>query len=163
MEPRKEEQQTSLAPQNKRKQPMNGRHRVIINRAMRFKMQKVLERYAEEYQSNLEDAKRLERELKRYLILVALWPRKHYGMAGGVDGLWHTFLLFTQLYSRFCERVAGQFLHHTPADIESAGELREFKRDYANFHKDYEAVFGEPAPSSIWPTIETICAPDGKR
>jgi predicted methyltransferase len=136
---------------------MNASHQTAIRRAMSFEMRPVLERFAEEYRASLDDAQGLERELKRYLILRALHPRKRYGMAGRVDGLWHTFLLFTQLYARFCYRVAGRFLHHTPADIESREELRQFTKDYANLWKDYPRVFAEPPPESIWPSIEMIC------
>jgi len=33
-----------------------------------------------------------------------------------VDIGWHTFILYTRDYARFCERVAGRFLHHVPND-----------------------------------------------
>ncbi|WP_244170147.1 glycine-rich domain-containing protein [Amycolatopsis tolypomycina] len=33
-----------------------------------------------------------------------------------VDIGWHTFLLYTREYAGFCERVAGRFIHHEPAD-----------------------------------------------
>jgi hypothetical protein len=33
-----------------------------------------------------------------------------------VDIGWHTFLLDTQEYAAFCDRVAGRFVHHVPTD-----------------------------------------------
>lgn len=33
-----------------------------------------------------------------------------------VDIGWHMFILFTQEYAEFCQRIAGRFLHHVPAD-----------------------------------------------
>ncbi|MFE3171822.1 glycine-rich domain-containing protein [Amycolatopsis sp. NPDC059090] len=33
-----------------------------------------------------------------------------------VDIGWHTFILYTREYAEFCERVAGRFIHHEPAD-----------------------------------------------
>jgi hypothetical protein len=33
-----------------------------------------------------------------------------------VDIGWHMFILFTQEYSEFCQRIAGRFLHHVPED-----------------------------------------------
>ena len=140
---------------------MKAVHQAAISRAMRFDMRRVLKRYAEDYQTSLSEAETLERELKRYLVLRGLHPRKRYGMAGRVDGLWHTFLLFTRLYARFCARVASRFLHHTPADIESRQELREFQKDYANLWHDYQVVFGEPPSAAIWPTIEMIVNGNG--
>jgi ubiquinone/menaquinone biosynthesis C-methylase UbiE len=142
---------------------MKAVHHAAISRAMRFDMSRVLKRYADDYQTNLSEAETLERELKRYLVLRSLHPRKRYGMAGRVDGLWHTFLLFTRLYARFCGRVARRFLHHTPADIESRQELRQFQKDYANVWHDYPVVFGEPPPAAIWPTIEMISSANGEQ
>ncbi|GAA1940069.1 hypothetical protein [Amycolatopsis minnesotensis] len=33
-----------------------------------------------------------------------------------VDIGWHTFILYTREYAAFCERIAGQFIHHEPTD-----------------------------------------------
>jgi hypothetical protein len=33
-----------------------------------------------------------------------------------VDRGWHAFILHTREYAAFCERVAGRFIHHDPAD-----------------------------------------------
>ena len=32
------------------------------------------------------------------------------------DEAWHEFILSTRAYRRFCLRIAGRFLHHTPAE-----------------------------------------------
>jgi hypothetical protein len=123
---------------------------------MNFPMEPVLERYASDYLASLEDAKTLERELKRYLILCALYPNQRYVMGGPVDDLWHTFLLFTQLYVEFCEQVAGRFIHHVPADpYDGPAKLLKWEREYATFLCDYQRVFEEPPPTSIWPALET--------
>ena len=141
---------------------MNARHQQVIDLAMGFPMPDVLNRYARDYETSLDYAKRLERELKRYLTLCALNPRKGYAMAGPVDGLWHTFLLFTRLYARFCDQTAGEFLHHEPGDIENENELQRFEEEYANLWSDYEATFGEPPPDTIWPTFARLCNQDGE-
>lgn len=39
-----------------------------------------------------------------------------------VDIGWHTFLLDTQEYAAFCDRVAGRFVHHVPNDNHRTGE-----------------------------------------
>lgn len=33
-----------------------------------------------------------------------------------VDEAWHEFILSTRAYRRFCLRIVGRFLHHTPAE-----------------------------------------------
>ena len=35
-----------------------------------------------------------------------------------VDIGWHTFVLHTREYAEFCDRIAGRFIHHVPADDE---------------------------------------------
>ena len=38
------------------------------------------------------------------------------GPSDTVDRGWHVFLLRTRDYAAFCDRVAGRFLHHDPAE-----------------------------------------------
>ncbi len=37
-----------------------------------------------------------------------------------VDIGWHAFVLHTLDYAKFCERVAGRFIHHVPTDDKTA-------------------------------------------
>lgn len=36
--------------------------------------------------------------------------------SAAVDLGWHVFILHTRDYARFCERLAGRFIHHEPTD-----------------------------------------------
>jgi hypothetical protein len=38
-----------------------------------------------------------------------------------VDIGWHVFLVYTQDYSEFCQRIAGRFIHHVPTDEQDGG------------------------------------------
>ncbi|MGW5820616.1 glycine-rich domain-containing protein [Streptomyces noursei] len=49
------------------------------------------------------------------------------GPSEQVDIGWHTFLMYTEEYADFCERIAGRFIHHSPADV--PGVVYEEKRD----------------------------------
>ncbi len=130
----------------------------IIRRAMAFDLAKILFRYQKEEDLSAEVARQHERELKRFLALTAI-SRCGYGMRGPIDRLWHTFILFTKIYERFCREVAGRFIHHFPniSGFEPADEGRKSRilnlgpNDYLRFLKDYEATFGEPAPEQFWP------------
>lgn len=121
-----------------------------IRRAMEFPMEHVVRRYADDEGLPLEVAYEHERELKRYLALCATHPGELYRMRGPIDNLWHTFIIFTEDYHRFCEEVAGTFIHHFP---DRRGEVpAEVKREgYQRFLDAYEATYGEPAPPQIWP------------
>jgi hypothetical protein len=130
---------------------------------MRFDLRQVRKRYAADYQANQKDAKVLERELKRYLVLRVLHPNTRYAMAGPTDGFWHTFLIFTRKYAQFCQQVGGRFLHHTPAVSESTRELRQLQKDYEVFCRDYSLVFKEPPSSPVWPSLEAVKKAIGKK
>lgn len=142
---------------------MSSRNRMIITRAMRFDLRQVCKLYVQHYHSTTKEAKTLERELKRYLVLRALHPSMPYGMTGRTDDLWHTFLLFTREYADFCDHVAGRFLHHMPGVNQNDRQVAKFKGDYANLWRDYPVVFGEPPPSSVWPSLESIQIPNKKK
>ena len=124
-----------------------------------YPMDHVVEKYAKEYDVPLELAKEHEFELKRYFQLAALNPKFDYGMAGPIDDLWHTFILFTKDYGLFCDNMIGRFLHHYPDrmyDGEPKGENVETSDTlewYAKFLKDYALLFGQQAPAHIWPNV----------
>ena len=101
-------------------------HAALIARAEDFPMEEVLKRYVKDKNLPLQVAHEHERELKRFLALCALNPKGSYGMAGPVDELWHTFLLFTKNYAFFCDEVAGVFLHHVPNTAESRRDITSY-------------------------------------
>ncbi|MCB1880160.1 MAG: hypothetical protein KDI54_08915 [Gammaproteobacteria bacterium] len=129
---------------------MNNEKNEVLEKAMSFQMDDVVQRYAQESDLPLEVARDHERELKRYLALYAINPDKTYGMRGQIDKLWHTFLMFTKEYAAFCDCVAGTFIHHVPnTSIPKIGTRKE----YEQFLDDYEKIYGEPAPAELWPRI----------
>ncbi len=124
----------------------------LIERAMVFPMDTVIERYAQEQDLPLEVAREHERELKRFLALHALNLESCYGMRGPIDKLWHTFITFTKEYAEFCNSVAGHFIHHIP-ETRVVSEQRGKAKDYERFLTDYEVAYGEPAPVHLWPRL----------
>jgi hypothetical protein len=114
-------------------------------------MSDIVARYAKEKQIPLDVAREHEQELKRFLALCAIKRDAAYGMAGPVDDLWHTFIIFTREYESFCRSVAGFFLHHVPNTNKSSGD----SASYDAFLSDYLTMFGEEAPKHIWPRFQT--------
>ncbi|HLC92110.1 MAG TPA: hypothetical protein VJH23_00180 [archaeon] len=129
---------------------------LIIERGMSYPISgKVLERYMRTEKTTRENAREHEREVRRYMILRALYPSARFPLANGpVDELWHTFLLFTKEYSAFCSVVADGFIHHNPGPASPTPEqIKEAKKDFADFVEKYNAVFHEAPPSELWPAI----------
>lgn len=126
----------------------------VIRKAMKYPIDKVIFRYRQDTGLSEKEAKRHERELKRFLALSATSARG-YGMRGPIDNLWHTFILFTHIYENFCSEVAGRFIHHFPNvlgyDGPGAPPLELGNTDYIRFLKDYEATFGERPEAPYWP------------
>ena len=83
-------------------------------------------------------------EVVRFLYLIGYF-RQRLTPSVPVDLAWHEFILCTRMYSDFCERLFGRFLHHQPGGEESENR--------ANFRKtlaSYRLCYGEP-PSRFWP------------
>ncbi|MBV9959353.1 MAG: hypothetical protein JO360_13085 [Acidobacteria bacterium] len=58
-----------------------------------------------------------------FLQLIALFPEAGpFRPAPRVDDAWHVFLLYTREYMEFCERVAGKYIHHVPADFPGSSD-----------------------------------------
>lgn len=129
----------------------------VFDAAQQFDMTRVVERYARDNSIPIEIAREHERELKRYLALVALNPKKPLGMRGQVDELWHTFLFFSRDYFDFCKKVAGKYIHHVP----ETGDAPVSLDDYAEMLKLYAAEFGEEPPSHVWPSLRIGDGPSG--
>lgn len=121
----------------------------VIDRAMSFPMEHIIDRYMRDFDVPLDVALEHEKELKRYLTLCALRPDVSYGMKGAVDDLWHTFVLFTRDYAAFCDEVAGHFIHHVP--VTPGAVIGPTTGGYGRMLADYETVFGEEPPQEHWP------------
>lgn len=86
----------------------------------------VTARFAEDFGVSQGDAEEIFTECKRWLWLCAKRKRELesgrgesfvvplFNEAFAIDLMWHTFLLFTEDYARFCEQKFGFFVHHYP-------------------------------------------------
>jgi uncharacterized membrane protein YgcG len=116
---------------------------------LNFDLRAVRERYQRD--TGLSDAEvhRVEKEFRRYFLLVALSPGVGLGLpAGRIDDFWHTAITFTATYRAYCREVAGRFIDHDPT---GGGDV-----PYARTYESYRAMFGELPDPQLWP------APDPK-
>lgn len=113
----------------------------------------VIERFCREQKVDQARGEAVARELKRFLIICSISKNKSYAIRGDIDEMWHMFIMFTRRYQKFCENVSGRFLHHVPTeDIEKDIPISKTNYSYARTLEAYETAFGEPAPSSVWPS-----------
>jgi hypothetical protein len=94
---------------------------------------------------SLEQANGVEREYRRFLYLMKMFPAEQTAPLADVDTFWHYHILDTMKYAADCEQVFGYFLHHFPyiglrgkADLEAHHRVGERMREL------YEQTYGEP-------------------
>lgn len=122
--------------------------RVDPDRAMRWRHPGLLRRYCSDFGKTAEEAERCFTAFKQFLVVCARADEPRAPSAS-VDDMWHTALLFSHSYLRFCERVLGEVVHHEP--IETTPDVAL----YAAARSDALALFGKlseahwPDPGSV--------------
>ena len=85
----------------------------------------------------------LELQYKRYLTLVAKYPREAIAPGKDVDRFWHAHILDTRKYIDDCERVFGFYLHHFPYfGMRGADDAAALARAGERTRELYAAEFG---------------------
>lgn len=98
-------------------------------------------------------AERVIFEYKRFLLMT-----QHAGHpvtpSEEVDQAWHLHMVYTRSYwDGLCREVLERPLHHEP----TAGGVDEevkFRRQYERTLESYARLFGQAAPTDIWPSVE---------
>ena len=122
----------------------------ILDRAQAYCLDEVLLSYAEKTGLSGPELDEQVRELKRYLVLRVL-TGETFPMAGPLDDLWHTWMLFSHSYVGFCQQVAGEYLHHQP--VGRAASKHDDASLWEALARSYQEVFGEQAPEHLWPGL----------
>ena len=115
-------------------------------------------RLARENGWSRERAARVIAEYQRFLILASA-SEGIICPSDDVDQAWHLHILHTRDYRRFCRRLLGHRLDHTP----SQGGLTEqtkYREAYSRTLDRYRATFGEEPPADIWPPLERRFDPE---
>lgn len=121
----------------------------IISSVMNHDMKEVVVRHKKDLGISDSEAQLHEREMKRFLVLCILHPESGLGMfSSKVDNMWHNFILFTKDYAQFCQKNAGEFMHHAPTIGEQ--DRTETKLKLRDFVSKYQETFGEKPLSEVW-------------
>lgn len=91
-----------------------------LTEEMRGQLRKRIER---EYSLTPETAQEAVSGMEVFLQECADNPKAKFTPSEMVDKAWHAFILYTREYARFCQQVAGRFLHHSPALVTDVGRL----------------------------------------
>ncbi len=138
---------------------LTKKNRQTIRDAMKFNIDDVMERYQKKHGLKKRILRLHEREIKRFLLVCALNNTgKSIGMRGKVDELWHEFIIFTRLYTKFCYQIAGCYLDHSP--VIKGKEPKNKGAGYLRFISLYKDIFSEDPVNDVWPASIIISDPD---
>jgi hypothetical protein len=99
---------------------------------------------------SLEKANAVEKEYRRFLCLMKLYPDEDTAPLVDVDTFWHYHILDTMKYAADCEKAFGYFLHHYPYVGMGDEDDQQFRLDSGDRMRDlYEATFGDAYPGAL--------------
>ena len=109
---------------------------------------------------SLEKANAVEKEYRRFLCLMKLFPEENTSPLVDVDTFWHYHILDTMKYASDCERVFGYFLHHHPyVGMSGEDSDEQFRLDSGDRMRElYESIFGEAYPVSLEPSAISLAS-----
>ena len=98
---------------------------------------------------SLEKANAVEKEYRRFLCLMKMYPEEDTAPLVDVDTFWHYHILDTVKYAADCEQAFGYFLHHYPYVGMRGEDDEQFRLDSGDRMRDlYEATFGDTYPGA---------------
>jgi len=130
-----------------------------LEEALDFNGDEVIYKFMESYDVTFEEGAELFEETKKWL-----WYCMHYEKSFidksmlMIDNMWHTFILFTKLYSQYCNSKFGIFLHHSPATKKEKDKFRLERKEnikkvlqdsYQKNKKQYEAIHDLLGPKTL--------------
>ena len=96
---------------------------------------------------SLDKANAVEKEYRRFLCLMKMYPDESIAPLVDVDTFWHYHILDTMKYAVDCEQAFGCFVHHYPYVGLRGGDDEQVRIDSGERMQSlYEATFGEAYP-----------------
>jgi len=102
---------------------------------------------------------RLILEYRRFMILTVENPGQLVPIAGPVDDVWHTHILYTENYCAFGQAVVGGYIHHLPTANDNEAQ-RLTDAYHTNTFNLYRENFGE-IDRSVWGENFQVCLCNG--
>ena len=100
-------------------------------------------------------ASRMVEQMLIWLKAVAENPTVRLAMDETVDPAWHAFILHSEEYTAFCDRVFGRYLHHVPPGPSSSMPDEAINRTLPALHATGYAVDEE-----FWSGHKPCCPPN---
>ncbi len=105
-----------------------------LARVLLYRNEAVLDDFRAKYRVGRAEARAIFEDVLRFLWLGAQPATGELPILApqlAVDEMWHTFILRTEDYDRFCAKYLGRFLHHRPTDRRARAKGRVPRRELA--------------------------------
>jgi len=104
---------------------------------------------------SMEVSKEAVRRYKNFLMLLLKYPDQILAPAPDIDEAWHNHILFTRQYFCDCQKIFGDYLHHSPsrglgAEEKYAMEEAQLRTSNLYIQEFNEPYFLELNVSSFW-------------
>lgn len=137
---------------------------------LEYANENVVSRFSEDHKVSIADATEIFTETKRWLWLCAkrqiaensgtASPMRVplFNEAYAIDLMWHTFLLHTEDYAKFCDKHFGFFIHHHPKPLSEKLEWRARiecdpegarRERIENLSEVYDYLYDELGPETL--------------
>jgi hypothetical protein len=113
-----------------------------IGALMAYENERLLLRYMEDFGADRRTAEARFHGFKQFIAVCGTMDGDIV-TSDTIDGVWHTFLLFTREYERFCHAHVGEYLHHEPFETPKP-------HAYVATRACAQRLFG-PLDASLWP------------
>jgi hypothetical protein len=96
--------------------------------------------------------------LKLYYVVALLDPKNRHAVSERVDPFWHSHILHTELYHKFCNKVFNQYVHHKPLNKMDIKACEEVDRLYSYTLDVYHNIFKKELIDGLWwPENNQVC------
>ena len=101
---------------------------IDMEKVMSYHHEETVQRFISNYDVTYEESFEIFQETKKFLALMARYPKEHVFAVESIyvlDEMWHTFLMFTKDYQDFCVEHFGFMIHHEPMKKAEKEQTRE--------------------------------------
>lgn len=125
----------------------------VWNAVQAYDLSIVTDTFARRNPQYADDAKALELECRRFMYLAVVVPNFELAPTKPIDEYWHTFILFTREYDKFCHLLSGRYIHHKPLGAADHSVV------FARTQEIVTCLFGDFENKQFWmlPAPATSC------
>ncbi len=98
--------------------------------------------------------------LKQYYFIPVIDPKNMHAVSDVVDPFWHAHIIHTKQYTKFCENVFGEYIHHEPLDHELFQDVNDVRVLYhytVGIMSEYFKKLDSDFYPSKMPDLRLIC------